>query len=204
MLDSLEEQFVGDFASALMRVDQRSPMACSARTREPYQPGIGPHSETATIDLVIADLRLVQSAYPVLSREAPYPESTRQKCDLCIGRGPNWDWCIEIKMLRLMGDNGKPNDNMLMHILSPYAEHRSALTDCEKLANSRLLGRKAVVIFAYEYPEFPAEPALRAFELLSSDRVMLNRRAIAPFKNLVHPVHQAGCVYGLGVSEQIG
>ena len=26
----------------------------------------------------------------------------------------------EVKMLRLMGDNGKPNDNMLMHILSPY------------------------------------------------------------------------------------
>jgi len=27
-----------------------------------------------------------------------------------------------------MGDNGKPNDNMLMHILSPYPAHRSALT----------------------------------------------------------------------------
>jgi hypothetical protein len=36
-------------------------------------------------------------------------------------------------MLRLMGDNGKPNDNMLMHILSPYPSHRSALTDCQKL-----------------------------------------------------------------------
>ena len=30
--------------------------------------------------------------------------------------------------LRLKGDNGKPNDNMLMHILSPYPQHRSALT----------------------------------------------------------------------------
>jgi hypothetical protein len=30
------------------------------------------------------------------------------------------DWAIEVKMLRLMGDNHKPNDNMLMHILSPY------------------------------------------------------------------------------------
>ena len=36
------------------------------------------------------------------------------------------EWAIEVKMLRLMGDNGKPNDNMLMHILSPYERHRSA------------------------------------------------------------------------------
>jgi hypothetical protein len=34
-------------------------------------------------------------------------------------------------MLRLLGDNGKLNDNMLMHVLSPYQAHRSALTDCE-------------------------------------------------------------------------
>lgn len=33
-----------------------------------------------------------------------------------------------------LGDNGKPNDNMIMHILSPYPDHRSALTDCSKLA----------------------------------------------------------------------
>lgn len=37
-------------------------------------------------------------------------------------------------MLRLFGDNAKLNDNMLMHLLSPYPAHRSALTDCEKLA----------------------------------------------------------------------
>ena len=39
-------------------------------------------------------------------------------------------------MLRFLGDNGKPNDNILMHVLSPYPQHRSALTDCEKLARS--------------------------------------------------------------------
>jgi hypothetical protein len=27
-----------------------------------------------------------------------------------------------VKMLRLMGDNGKPNDNMLMHILFAVPE----------------------------------------------------------------------------------
>jgi hypothetical protein len=63
-----------------------------------------------------------------------YPGGTRQKCDVCVGVAPGWDWALEIKMLRLMGDNGKPNDNMLMHILSPYPADRSALTDCSKLA----------------------------------------------------------------------
>jgi hypothetical protein len=43
---------------------------------------------------------------------------------------------VEVKMLRLMGDNGKPNDNMLMHILSPYPDDNSALTDCQRLAAS--------------------------------------------------------------------
>lgn len=58
-------------------------------------------------------------------------------------------------MLRIMGDNGKPNDNTLMHILSPYPAHRSALTDADKLARSSLPGEKAIVIYAYEYPLCP-------------------------------------------------
>ena len=53
-------------------------------------------------------------------------------------------------MLRLMGDNGKPNDNMLMHILSPYPKDRSALTDCAKLLGSGLVGRKAIVIYGFD------------------------------------------------------
>jgi hypothetical protein len=52
-------------------------------------------------------------------------------------------------MLRLMGDNGKPNDNMLMHIVSPYSSHRSALTDCQKLAASGFSESLAVLIYGY-------------------------------------------------------
>jgi hypothetical protein len=179
MLDTLEV-FVADFAAALMKVDQRRPVACNARTGVSFQPGIGPHSESATVQMVMVDLQFQHCArYSAVSREIPYAESARQKCDLCLGSGPAWNLCIEIKMLRLMGDNGKPNDNMLMHILSPYAEHRSAVTDCEKLATSRLSGRKAVVVFAYEYPAYPAEPVARAFELLAAHRVCLGRRAFA-------------------------
>jgi hypothetical protein len=56
---------------------------------------------------------------------------------------PDWSWAIEVKLLRLLGDNGKPNDNILMHILSPYPAHRSAFTDCTKLLGAPLGRRKA-------------------------------------------------------------
>jgi hypothetical protein len=76
-------------------------------------------------------------------------------------------------MLRLMGDNGKPNDNMLMHILSPYPSHRSALTDCQKLAASSFSGSLSVLIYGYDYDALPMEPAVEAFEQLAAHRVRL-------------------------------
>jgi hypothetical protein len=105
-------------------------------------------------------------------------------------------------MLRLYGDNGKLNDNMLMHILSPYPEHRSALTDCQKLIQSGLRGRKAIVIYAYESAQFPTAPAIKAFELLAGDAVRLSERATASFRGLMHPVHQSGVVFGWEIAEK--
>src|SRR5690348_12866098 len=121
---------ISDIGAAIKRIDERRPQAANARTGALYQPGIGPRPETQAVALIIAEL----------SASAPdrygnrlhigvrYPTS-QQKCDLCIGEASQWEWAIEIKMLRLMGDNGKPNDNMLMHILSPYPADMSALTD---------------------------------------------------------------------------
>jgi hypothetical protein len=99
-------------------------------------------------------------------------------------------------MLRLMGDNGKPNDNILMHILSPYPAHRSAVTDISKLLDSGLAGRKALVIFAYEYPDWPAEPVIAAFELLASREAKLGRRVQGTTDGLIHPVHRSARVFG--------
>jgi hypothetical protein len=91
---------------------------------------------------------------------------------------------------------------MLMHILSPFAQHRSALTDCDKLTASTLNGRKAVVIYAFEDDRFPAEQAIRAFEVLARDRANLSERASAHFKGLIHPVHKAGVVTGWEVAAK--
>ena len=56
MITSISE-FVSDFASAIKHVDSKKPVALNARSKEPYQPGIGPHPEGQTVDLVIEELR---------------------------------------------------------------------------------------------------------------------------------------------------
>jgi hypothetical protein len=131
----------------------------------------------------------------------PYRGLNRQKCDLCIGTRGRFDWAVEIKMLRLMGDNGKPNDNMLMHILSPYAADRSALTDCSKLLAAGPGARKAVVIYGFDYADLPMDPAIEAFEILARCKVQLGPRVSAAYQELVHPVHRAGRVFGWEVGQ---
>lgn len=196
------QQFVEAFAVGLSRVDARRPVAVNQRSGVPFSPGIGPHTEAETVRLVLQEMATApDSQYrDAYALEVPYPTARRSKCDLCLGHAPDWDWCIEVKMLRLMGDNGKPNDNILMHILSPYPQHRSAVTDCAKLLGSGLSGRKALVIFGYEYLEWPLEPTVAAFEVLAGRGGALGPRVAAAFSGLIHPVHRRGAVFGWALS----
>lgn len=187
-------KLVQDLAEAVRRADHRKPRAVSWRGTRTYQAGIGPHSESETLRLVLDELVKMDSTYAANASDVTYPGSSRQRCDLCLGTEPDWTWVIEAKLLRLLGDNGKPNDNMLTHVLSPYPGHRSALTDCSKLAASSFPGRKAVVIIGYDYDHWPLELALEAFETLAQQRVRLGIRANASFSELIHPVHQRGIV----------
>ena len=185
---------VRDFASGIERVDSTKPLAVNVRTKKPYQPGIGPHTEAQTVRLVMDELsRRQPKIYGTYRTSVPYPELSRQRCDLCIGDGP--EWAIEIKMLRFLGDNGKPNDNILTHILSPYPANRSALTDTEKLTATSLGRRKAILIYGYDYEDWPMDPAIEAFELLAGRKVLLGPRESAKFLDLVHPVHANGRVF---------
>jgi hypothetical protein len=197
MIDATIGDLVQDFAFCIKRIDSRRPQAKNARTGEAYQPGIGPHGEPAVVQLVALELAILRpDLYQECSLGVSYPGLRRQQCDLCIGTSPRWRWAIEVKMLRLMGDNGRPNDNMLTHILSPYPGHRSALTDCQKLACSDLPGRKAVLIYGFDYPQLGMEPAIDAFETLAKQRVSLSDRYIADYNDLIHPVHTSGRVFG--------
>jgi hypothetical protein len=194
------DQFVTDCATAVEAVDARRPVARNARTALEFLPGIGPHSEAATIGLIMDELaRRDPSHYASFASGVPYPLAPRQKCDLCLGDPASW--ALEFKLLRLLGDNGNANDNMLMHILSPYPQHRSALTDCDKLASSGFTARKGIVILGYETATFPLRDALSAFEILARHRVSLGDRVEAHFSGLVHPIHTKGSVVGWEVTH---
>ena len=187
------QHLVNDFASAIESIDRSAPVRTSSRTGKPYQPGIGPHPETETVAMVATRLASVDpSSYGDYRLGEPYPGASRQKCDWTLG-DPRM-WAIEVKMLRLMGDNGKPNDNMLMHILSPYPGHRSALTDVEKLAASGFDCSRAVLIYGFDDAAWPMDLAIDSFEVLAQGRAGLSERRQAPFKNLIHPVHREGWV----------
>jgi hypothetical protein len=129
---------------------------------------------------------------------AAYPGLPRQKCDLWVGQP--YEWVVEIKMARLRGDNGKPDDTAIKDILSPYESDRSALADCTKVAKAGFACRKAIVIYGFDYPDRLLDPVVDAFELLAERRVRLSRREVATFSPLVHPVHSAGRVFGWEVT----
>ena len=194
---------VTDFAQGIQAADSLAPVASSSRTGASYQPGIGPHTETQTVKLVMGYLgSAAPLRYAYCRLGVPYAYGTRQACDVCLGGPGPWEWAIEVKMLRLMGDNGKLNDNMLMHILSPYPKQRSALTDCTKLLDSQLGTHKAILIYRYDYSDWPMDPAIEAFETLANQKVKLASHAVAAFDGLIHPVHRRGRVFGWQVEPR--
>ena len=179
-------------AEGIKLADSAEPIAVSTRTQVAYKPGIGPHTESRTIGLALDAL---QGARPFdYETEVPYRDGSRARCDLVLTAPERW--AVEMKMLRLMGDNGKPNDNMLMHILSPYPAHRSALTDFVKLRGSGLSGRKAILVFGYDHPALPMDPAIDALDLLAESCVQIVDRAVAQFDGLIHPTFTHGRVFG--------
>jgi hypothetical protein len=188
------ERLVHDLARAAEVVDAARPIARNKRSGEPFEPGLGPHAESDTFNLLTSAAAAASPDwYLGIEVGVPYPAAPRQKCDLRIitATGP---MLVEGKLLRLKGDNGKPNDNMLMHILSPYPHHRSALTDCAKLAASTFADPKAVLIVGYTYPDMPLNPAIEAFEILARHAVRLGPRYEATFSGLCHSVHNAGSI----------
>ena len=134
--------------------------------------------------------------YGSYSLEVPYPASA-QSCDLCLGNSPVYSWAFEIKALRLLGDKGHTGIGRddVSKILSPYPQQHSALMDCVKLVSSGLAHRQAIVIYAYDWPDFPALAVVEIFEMAAAQRVELGERVAHPFQGLIHPVHQQGVVY---------
>lgn len=188
------QRLTRDLASAVMAVDSGRPTAVNKRSGIAFAPGLGPHSEVETFTRVLHETKCAHPEwYQEVVSAVPYPKNPRQKCDFRITT-PEGALFVEGKLLRLKGDNGKPNDNMLMHILSPYPQHRSALTDCHKLRNSGFGGAKIIVIIGYSYSDLSLELAAAAFERLAAGLLSSCGRGEASFFDLCHSVHREGKV----------
>jgi len=100
-----------------------------------------------------------------------------------------------VKLLRLFGDNGKLNDNMLIaRALDLFRTTQRG----NRLGQARRIGPRQAegsIIDAYEYDAWPIEPAIAAFEAQASRQVKLSVRPVAAIGELVHPVHQSGAVF---------
>ena len=195
-MKSYLHDFLKDFASSIVEADKKEPQYVSTRGNE-YQKGIGPHTEDKTVDLTLQEFPKQWNG--MIERFIPYPENKRWKCDLCIN-SPEGKLFIEVKMMRLFGDNGKPNDNITSHILSPYPQRRSALTDINKLKESGFDGKKAIVIYGYDYDDYPLIEMMRCFEKLGGEDLDIPSM-VYNFENLVHPIHSKGQVYGWMINE---
>ena len=51
-----------------------------------------------------------------------------------------------------------------MHIFSPYEKQNSALTDGIKLLKSNFKGEKSILIYGYDYADYPVEKTINLFE----------------------------------------
>ena len=188
------KKIISDFALSMKKIDSTKPVYVSQRkNKNVYKPGIGPHTETATINLVVNELKQ-DKFYTKIEREIKYPNS-RKSCDLKFNISDKILFS-EVKMMRIMGDNNKANDNIFMHIFSPYEKQNSALTDGLKLLKSGFDGEKSIIIYGYDYDDFPIEKTISLFEKTTKDFFNISERYSASFEKLVHPVHTRGSVYG--------
>ena len=90
--------------------------------------------------------------------EVKYP-GRRGNCDLCISGpeyepalgDPPFEWAIEMKYVRFIGDNGKNNDYGVTKVASPYRKDRSSVLDAERLITFTPALKKAIIMYGFEF-----------------------------------------------------
>ena len=212
MNDSFRK-IIDDFAKAMEIADSRRPVWQSLSGKKTiFKPGIGPHPETKTIELVKQELtQLDTNFYKRIETQLSYPKGrktqftldgklesnrkSRTKCDIKFSL-ENSDCFSEVKLWRPLGNNGKENNNIFTHIFSPYPHQNSALTDISKLRDSNFDGIKSIIIICYQSEKFPLEESISLFEMIANNLFSISQRYESSFNNLVHDVHNNGKIIG--------
>lgn len=188
---TLLEQFVQDFANAVIAADHTRPQAADAASA---RPGIGTLPEAEALRLIASELeQSAPSRYGGrISLDVPYPDAPDRTCTLCIGVAPNWTLAAEVRLLRYVSEDGRLAGNILAH-------HRAAVASCVSLAASPLGESKAIVIYGYDDRQWPLDPAIDGFERLARAKVALGPRCEARFDTLWHPVYARGRAFGWSI-----
>ncbi len=101
-----------------------------------------------------------------------------------------------------MRNNGSHEEFLVNKILSPYDADKSFLTDTKKLLDSGFDGKKAVMMYGYDYPKFPLDMILGCFELLAEKYFCkITEQYECSFDGLIHPFHKKGKVKGYLISD---
>ena len=95
----LLEQFVGAFAQGIELADAKRPQASS--TKRTYQPGIGPHKEPDTVEMVLEEIASNHILKIETEQNVKYPNFPRNKCDLLL-RSRLESLYVEVKMIRFL------------------------------------------------------------------------------------------------------
>ena len=65
-----------------------------------------------------------------------------------------------------------------------------------KLLKSGFDGTKSIIIYGYDYENFPLLKTIELYEKIAKEFYSISERYSSSFENLVHPVHQKGNVFG--------
>ncbi|MDC3172947.1 hypothetical protein OA966_00130 [Alphaproteobacteria bacterium] len=188
------KNFVEDFAKSMEIIDKTLPPAVNVKTKKPYQRGIGPYQEKLLVKHVTDDMKIRNPhLWSNITLEENYPNERYKSCDVVV----NKNFFIEIKAIRKMRDNGTQEEFLVNHILSPYENDKSFLTDTKKLLNSDFEGEKAVVFYGYDYEVAPMDIIVGCYELIAEKYFCKFKETYEhSFDGLVHPIHQRGKVKG--------
>ena len=118
------------------------------------------------------------------------------KCDACIRSsdhvpelgGPPFEWAIEMKYVRFIGDNGKNNDYGVTKVASPYRKDRSSVLDAERLGEFDPAKRKAIVMYGFEFDSASHDHAVHWCE--SMGEVFDQTKNLQRAKNMQNVLHK--------------
>ena len=160
------EKIVERIALLIPKIDSTCNIQNSnRRNKRPYVKGVATLFEHQFTSEVV---KYWSSEYPTelshISDEQPYPGS-RETCDLVLTDSSEeipfgyFEWAIEIKYLRLVGNNGNNNDYVMQKAISPFLKDRSLVHDIEKLKNATFGRRKAIIFYGFDYDNTSVEHA---------------------------------------------